>query len=228
MGLPCERATGAVGPPVVSIAPDVVRLPLADANDILQEHGIHFENSASEATAAATLAASVNYLPMLSITNGITFDASQFWNTSSGIVAGIACGAVAMRILPPLSPAIRTVKRTVPKDLKRRFFPRSGRLARVPDTTVPSSSTEKSIVTPARAQRLPAFAQNERAAGATPVNSVSGSLAFAIFAGTAVEAEVRCGEVSLQCLLNREADLTPGRAVTLRARADACLVLPEE
>ena len=53
-------------------------------------------------------AASVNYLPMLSITNGITFDASQFWNTSSGIVAGIACGAVAMRILPPLSPAIRT------------------------------------------------------------------------------------------------------------------------
>ena len=53
-------------------------------------------------------AASVNYLPMLSITNGITFDASQFWNSSSAIVAGVACGAIAMRILPPLSPAIRT------------------------------------------------------------------------------------------------------------------------
>ena len=53
-------------------------------------------------------AASVNYLPMLSITNGITFDASQFWNSSSGILAGVACGAIAMRILPPLSPAIRT------------------------------------------------------------------------------------------------------------------------
>ncbi len=39
---------------------------------------------------------------------------------------------------------------------------------------------------------------------------------------------VRCGEVDIQCLLPREADLTPGRAVTLRARADACLVLPEE
>ena len=36
------------------------------------------------------------------------------------------------------------------------------------------------------------------------------------------------GDTSLACLLNREADLTPGRAVTLRARADACLVLPEE
>ena len=34
---------------------------LADAEDILVEHGIRFENSASEATAAATLAASVNY-----------------------------------------------------------------------------------------------------------------------------------------------------------------------
>jgi len=53
-------------------------------------------------------AASVNYLPMLSISNGMTFDASQFWNTSSGILAGVACGAIAMRILPPLSPAIRT------------------------------------------------------------------------------------------------------------------------
>ncbi len=34
---------------------------LADAQDILSEYGIRFENSASEATAAATLAASVNY-----------------------------------------------------------------------------------------------------------------------------------------------------------------------
>ena len=34
---------------------------LADAQDILVEQGIRFENSASEATAAATLAASVNY-----------------------------------------------------------------------------------------------------------------------------------------------------------------------
>ena len=53
-------------------------------------------------------AASVNFLPMLSITNGITYDASQFWNSASAILAGIAVGAVAMLILPPLSPAIRT------------------------------------------------------------------------------------------------------------------------
>jgi uncharacterized membrane protein YccC len=53
-------------------------------------------------------AASVNLLPPLSITNAITYDASQFWNNSIGILVGIAVGALAMRILPPLSPAIRT------------------------------------------------------------------------------------------------------------------------
>jgi len=53
-------------------------------------------------------AASVNFLPMLSITNAMTYDASQFWNSSTAILAGIAFGAIAMLILPPLSPAIRT------------------------------------------------------------------------------------------------------------------------
>jgi uncharacterized membrane protein YccC len=53
-------------------------------------------------------AASVNFLPMLSITNGMTYDASQFWNNASGILVGIACGAIAMLILPQVSPAIQT------------------------------------------------------------------------------------------------------------------------
>jgi uncharacterized membrane protein YccC len=53
-------------------------------------------------------ACTVNFLPMLSINNTISFDASQFWNTASAILVGIAVGAVAMLILPQLSPAIRT------------------------------------------------------------------------------------------------------------------------
>jgi len=60
------------------------------------------------------------------------------------------------------------------------------------------------------------------------VNVFDGRLAHAIFAGVAAEAEVKVGEATLACLLNREADLTPGRPITLRARADACLMLPEE
>jgi iron(III) transport system ATP-binding protein len=67
------------------------------------------------------------------------------------------------------------------------------------------------------------------AADAGPaVNVFAGHLTHAIFAGVAAEAEVKIGDATLACLLNREADLTPGRAITLRAKADACLILPEE
>jgi iron(III) transport system ATP-binding protein len=61
-----------------------------------------------------------------------------------------------------------------------------------------------------------------------PVNTIEGQLAFAAFAGAAVEAELACGETKIACLLDRDADLTQGRTVTLRAKPDACLVLPEE
>jgi uncharacterized membrane protein YccC len=53
-------------------------------------------------------AASVNFIPMVSITNGITYDAAAFWNSALGILGGCLFGAIAMLILPPLSPAIRT------------------------------------------------------------------------------------------------------------------------
>lgn len=52
---------------------------LADAQDILGEHGIRFENSASEATAAATLAASVNY----PLRGAVTFKATVGTNVAS-------------------------------------------------------------------------------------------------------------------------------------------------
>jgi uncharacterized membrane protein YccC len=55
-----------------------------------------------------TFAAAVNFLPMLNITNGITYDASGFWNGAIAILAGIAFGVVAILVIPPLSPAIRT------------------------------------------------------------------------------------------------------------------------
>jgi uncharacterized membrane protein YccC len=52
-------------------------------------------------------AATFNVVPMLNIANGMTYDASRFWNGAIAILAGIAVGAVAMLIIPPLSPAIR-------------------------------------------------------------------------------------------------------------------------
>ena len=55
-----------------------------------------------------TFAAAVNFLPMLGITNGMNYDASGFWNGAIAILAGIAFGCVAMLVIPPLSPAVRT------------------------------------------------------------------------------------------------------------------------
>jgi len=53
-------------------------------------------------------AATFNFVPMLNVTNGMNYDASQFWNGAIAILAGIAVGAVAMLIVPPVSPGIRT------------------------------------------------------------------------------------------------------------------------
>lgn len=63
---------------------------LADAQDILAEHGIRFENSASEATAAATLAASVNY----PLRGAVTFKSTVGTNVASDALANLASGGV--------------------------------------------------------------------------------------------------------------------------------------
>src|ERR1700681_4236287 len=61
---------------------------LADANDILEELGVHFEHSASEATAAATLAASVNY----PLRGAVTFKSTVGTNVASDALANLASG----------------------------------------------------------------------------------------------------------------------------------------
>ena len=63
---------------------------LADAQDILSEYGIRFENSASEATAAATLAASVNY----PLRGAVTFKSTVGTNVASDALANLASGGV--------------------------------------------------------------------------------------------------------------------------------------
>ena len=63
---------------------------LADAQDILLEHGIRFENSASEATAAATLAASVNY----PLRGAVTFKGPVGVNVASDALANLSSGGV--------------------------------------------------------------------------------------------------------------------------------------
>src|SRR6201993_4826796 len=63
---------------------------LADAQDILGELGVHFESSASEATAAATLAASVMY----PIRGAVTFKGPVGVNVASDALANLSSSGV--------------------------------------------------------------------------------------------------------------------------------------
>ncbi len=63
---------------------------LTDATETLEELGVHFEHSASEATAAATLAASVNY----PLRGAITFKSTVGTNVASDALANLASGGV--------------------------------------------------------------------------------------------------------------------------------------
>src|SRR5579864_5438218 len=63
---------------------------LTDSNDILRDLGVHFEHSASEATAAATLAASVHY----PLRGAVTFKSTVGTNVASDALANLASGGV--------------------------------------------------------------------------------------------------------------------------------------
>ena len=63
---------------------------LGDAHEILEELGVYFENSASEATAAAMLAASVHY----PLRGAVTFKSTVGLNVASDALANLASGGV--------------------------------------------------------------------------------------------------------------------------------------
>ena len=63
---------------------------LADAREIMGELGVHFESSASEATAAASLAASVHY----PLRGAITFKSTAGTNVASDALSNLASGGV--------------------------------------------------------------------------------------------------------------------------------------
>src|SRR5271169_2622340 len=63
---------------------------LADAKDVLTDLGVHFETSASEATAAASLSASVNY----PLRGAVTFKATVGTNVASDALANLSSGGV--------------------------------------------------------------------------------------------------------------------------------------
>src|SRR6202790_1682165 len=49
-----------------------------------------------------------NFIPLLAPANQMSYDTQQFYNAALAIVAGVGVAALAFRLLPPLSPALRT------------------------------------------------------------------------------------------------------------------------
>jgi uncharacterized membrane protein YccC len=53
-------------------------------------------------------AVAANFVPLLAPANQMSYDTQQFYNAALAIVAGVGVAALAFRLLPPLSPALRT------------------------------------------------------------------------------------------------------------------------
>lgn len=70
---------------------------------------------------AIFVAMATNFVPFLAPANQMSYDTVQFYNTALGILAGCGAAAFSLRLLPPLSPALRTrrlLTRTL-RDLRR-------------------------------------------------------------------------------------------------------------
>jgi uncharacterized membrane protein YccC len=53
-------------------------------------------------------AMAANFVPLLAPTNQMSYDTVQFYNNASAIIAGLGAATLSFRLLPPLSPALRT------------------------------------------------------------------------------------------------------------------------
>jgi len=57
---------------------------------------------------AVFIAMAYNFMPLLAPANQMTYDTVQFYNAALAIAGGSAAGALSFRLLPPISPAMRT------------------------------------------------------------------------------------------------------------------------
>jgi uncharacterized membrane protein YccC len=70
--------------------------------------GFAVAKSRQPAASAALTAMAVNFGPLLAATNQMSYDTQQFYNLALAIFVGCAVAALSFRLLPPVSPALRT------------------------------------------------------------------------------------------------------------------------
>jgi uncharacterized membrane protein YccC len=93
--------------------------------------GVVLAQSRKPAMTAIFTAMAFNFMPLLSPTNQMSYDTTQFYNSALAIVVGCGVAPLAFRLFPPLSPARRTQRllALTSRDLRR--------LATVPVLPVP-------------------------------------------------------------------------------------------
>jgi uncharacterized membrane protein YccC len=83
--------------------------------------GFGMAHSKNPAVLAVVTAMGFNFMPVLQPTNPISYDTVQFYNSALAIFVGCAVAPLSFRLLPPLSPALRTRRllRLTLRDLRR-------------------------------------------------------------------------------------------------------------
>jgi ABC-type Fe3+/spermidine/putrescine transport system ATPase subunit len=61
-----------------------------------------------------------------------------------------------------------------------------------------------------------------------PWNQIKARVDIFAFAGSAVEAELTCGDYRIQCLFGRDAELAPDTEIVLGFAPEACVILPDQ
>jgi uncharacterized membrane protein YccC len=107
--------------------------------------------SQSVAAVAVLTGTAVNFLPLMTPTNPMSYDTVQFYNTALAVIVGCGVAALAVRLLPPLSPALRAQRLLALslRDLRRLAIAKRppkpdnfdgqmyGRIAALPDSAEP-------------------------------------------------------------------------------------------
>jgi uncharacterized membrane protein YccC len=173
-------------------------------------------------------AMAANFVPLLAPENQTSYDTQQFYNAAIAIMVGVGAGALSFRLLPPLSPALRTrrllaltlrdlrrlTRGEIPRtatDWKGRMY---GRLSALPEQVEPLQ----------RAQLLAALSTGieiiglRRIADRFDLQVELDAALDAVARGDSVGAIKRLGR--LDRMLAALPSTEPGMRVRLRARAN--------
>ena len=161
-----------------------------------------------------------NFVPLLAPANQMNYDTVQFYNAAAAIVAGSGAAALSFRLLPPLSPALRSerllaltlrdLRRLATAPLRRRRPDWEGRiysrLAALPDQAEPLK----------RAQLLSALSVGSEIIHLRRIAPQLGLAAEAIAQGNSAAATERM--TALDRRLASRGDADPHTSLVLRER----------